>query len=316
MAHAVEQMMFVGETPWHGLGNQLDEAPTISEAITAAGLDWEVGLKDLQTVDGVPVNHRATYRKTDGSILGVVGPRYTPLQNVDAFDWFQPFIDAGECALHTAGSLHEGQKVWVLAQLNRDNSEIVRGDDVCKFILLSNSHDGTTAIRVGYTPIRVVCANTMAMAHSKGSGSKLIRIRHTRSSKTNLENVRDIMDNINAEFEATADQFRFLASRNFNQGDVRRYVKTMLDIQGTPDDDIKTRTRNILDDILTRIEGPKQSATGVRGTWWAAYNGFNEYLNYAKGRTEDNRLDSLWFGLNANDNIKALNTALEFANAV
>jgi len=316
MSHAVEQMMFVGETPWHGLGNQLDEAPTISEAITAAGLDWEVGLKDLQTVDGVPVNHRATYRKTDGSILGVVGPRYTPLQNVDAFDWFQPFIDAGECALHTAGSLHEGQKVWVLAQLNRDNSEIVRGDDVCKFILLSNSHDGTTAIRVGYTPIRVVCANTMAMAHSKGSGSKLIRIRHTRSSKTNLENVRDIMDNINAEFEATADQFRFLASRNFNQGDVRRYVKTMLDIQGTPDDDIKTRTRNILDDILTRIEGPKQSATGVRGTWWAAYNGFNEYLNYAKGRTEDNRLDSLWFGLNANDNIKALNTALEFANAV
>lgn len=316
MSHAVEQMMFVGQTPWHGLGNQLDEAPTISEAITAAGLDWEVGLKDLQTVDGVPVNHRATYRKTDGSILGVVGPRYTPLQNVDAFDWFQPFIDAGECALHTAGSLHEGQKVWVLAQLNRDNSEIVRGDDVCKFILLSNSHDGTTAIRVGYTPIRVVCANTMAMAHSKGSGSKLIRIRHTRSSKTNLENVRDIMDNINTEFEATADQFRFLASRNFNQGDVRRYVKTMLDIQGTPDDDIKTRTRNIMDDILTRIEGPKQSATGVRGTWWAAYNGFNEYLNYAKGRTEDNRLDSLWFGLNANDNIKALNTALEFANAV
>lgn len=316
MAHAVEQMMFVGQTPWHGLGNQLDEAPTISEAITAAGLDWEVGLKDLFTSDNEPVDARATYRKTDGSILGVVGPRYTPLQNVDAFEWFQPFLDAGECVLHTAGSLHFGQKVWVLAQLNRDNSEIVRGDDVCKFILLSNSHDGTTAIRVGYTPIRVVCANTMAMAHSKGSGSKLIRIRHTRSSKTNLENVRDIMDNINTEFEATADQFRFLASKNFNQGDVRRYVKTMLDIQGTADEDIKTRTRNIMDDILTRIEGPKQSATGVRGTWWAAYNGFNEYLNYAKGRTEDNRLDSLWFGLNANDNIKALNTALEFANAI
>ena len=315
MAHAVEQMMFVGETPWHGLGNQLDEAPTVSEAISAAGLDWEVGLKDLFTQEGTPVPARATYRKTDNSILGVVGPRYTPLQNVDAFDWFQPFIDAGECALHTAGSLHEGQKVWVLAQLNRDNSEIVRGDEVCKFILLSNSHDGTTAIRVGYTPIRVVCANTLAWAHSNRN-SQLIRIRHTRSSKSNLENVRDIMDNINAGFEATADQFRFLASKNFNQGDVRRYVKTMLDIEGTVDDDIKTRTRNIMDDILTRIEGPKQSATGVRGTWWAAYNGFNEYLNYAKGRTEDNRLDSLWFGLNANDNIKALTKAVEFANAV
>ena len=164
MPAAVENMMFVGETPWHGLGNKVDDGVNVNDAIVAAGLDWEVGLKDLQTIDGVPVSHRATYRKSDGSILGVVGPRYTPLQNRDAFDWFQPFLDANECAIHTAGSLHYGQKVWVLAQLNRDNSEIVSGDEVCKFILLSNSHDGTTAIRVGYTPIRVVCVNTLAFA--------------------------------------------------------------------------------------------------------------------------------------------------------
>jgi phage/plasmid-like protein (TIGR03299 family) len=315
MPAAVEQMMFVGATPWHGLGNKVDADIGVEDAIVAAGLDWEVGLKDLQTVDGVPVSHRATYRKTDGSILGVVGPRYTPLQNKDSFDWFQPFIDAGECGIHTAGSLHSGQKVWVLAQLNRDSSEIVPGDDVSKFILLSNSHDGTTAIRVGYTPIRVVCVNTLAMAHNNKS-SQLIRIRHTRSSKNNLEQVRDIMDNINSQFEATAEQFRFLASKNFNQGDIRRYVKTMLGIEGTVDDDIKTRTRNIMDEILALVEGPKQSATNVRGTWWAAYNGYNEYLNYNKGRTEDNRLDSLWFGANANDNIKALEKAMEFANAV
>ena len=315
MAAAIEQMMFVGATPWHGLGNQVDSDINVADAIVAAGLDWEVGLKDLQTVDGVPVNHRATYRKSDGSILGVVGPRYTPLQNRDSFDWFQPFLDAGECALHTAGSLHSGQKVWVLAQLNRDNSEIVTGDEVSKFILLSNSHDGTTAIRVGYTPIRVVCANTLAWAHSN-TNSQLIRIRHTRSSKNNLENVRDIMDNINAGFEATAEQFRFLASKDFNQADIRKYVKTMLGIEGTIDADIKTRTRNIMDEILALVEGPKQAATNVRGTWWAAYNGYNEYLNYNKGRTEDNRIDSLWFGVGANDNMKALKTAMEFANAI
>ena len=315
MAAAIEQMMFVGATPWHGLGNQVDSDINVADAIVAAGLDWEVGLKDLQTVDGVPVNHRATYRKTDGSILGVVGPRYTPLQNRDSFDWFQPFLDAGECALHTAGSLHSGQKVWVLAQLNRDNSEIVAGDEVSKFILLSNSHDGTTAIRVGYTPIRVVCANTLAWAHSN-TNSQLIRIRHTRSSKSNLENVRDIMDNINAGFEATAEQFRFLASKDFNQADIRKYVKTMLGIEGTIDADIKTRTRNIMDEILALVEGPKQAATNVRGTWWAAYNGYNEYLNYNKGRTEDNRIDSLWFGVGANDNMKALKTAMDFANAI
>jgi len=315
MSAMVEKMMFVGATPWHGEGTQLDENPSISEAITAAGLDWEVGLKDLVTTDGQPVPARATYRKTDNSVLGVVGPRYQPLQNQDAFDWFQPFLDAGECQLHTAGSLCMGQKVWVLAQLNRENSEIVSGDEVSKFILLSNSHDGTTAIRVGYTPIRVVCVNTLSMAH-KNSDSKLIRIRHTRSSKNNLENVRDIMDNINAQFEATAEQFRFLASRSFNQADIRQYVKVMLDIKNVQDEDIKTRTRNIMDEILALVEGPKQSATNVRGTWWAAYNGYNEYLNYTKGRTVSNRLDSLWFGQNGNDNSRALQTAMEFANAV
>ena len=113
MPAAVEKMMFVGETPWHGLGNSVDEGINVNDAIVAAGLDWEVGLKDLQTVDGTPVNHRATYRKSDGSILGVVGPRYTPLQNKDAFDWFQPFLDANECSIHTAGSLHSGPAFFV-----------------------------------------------------------------------------------------------------------------------------------------------------------------------------------------------------------
>lgn len=311
----VETMMFVGETPWHGLGEKLDENPTISEAITASGLDWEVGTRDLFTDEGKRVPAKATYRKTDGSILGVVGPRYTPLQNRDAFDWFQPFLDEGECSLHTAGSLSDGQKVWVLAQLNRDPSEIVQGDEVQKFILLSNSHDGTTAIRVGYTPIRVVCVNTLAFAHSH-KDSQLLRIRHTRSSKTALDNVRDIMDNINEQFEATAEQYRFLASRDFNQNDVRKYVKTLLGIEKKSPEDIKTRTQNILDEILATIEGPKQNMPGVRGTWWAAYNGFNEYLNYSKGRNANNRMESLWFGQNGNENRDALNTALEFANAI
>ena len=103
MSAAVESMMFAGETPWHGLGNKVDSTITISEAIENAGLNWNVGLKNLQTVDGIPVSHRATYREDTGNVLGVVGPRYTPLQNQDAFDWFQPFLDANECSLHTAG---------------------------------------------------------------------------------------------------------------------------------------------------------------------------------------------------------------------
>lgn len=202
-----------------------------------------------------------------------------------------------------------------MAKLNRDNCEIVKGDETAKFILLSNSHDGTTAIRVGYSFIRVVCANTLSFAHSDKQ-SKLLRIRHTRSSKTNLDNVRDIMDNINAGFEATAEQYRFLASKNYNQKDIQAYVKVVLGIEKTPDEDIKTRTRNIMDEVMGLIEGPKQSAANVRGTYWAAWMGYNEYLNYKKGRTADNRIDSLWFGQNGNDNQYAFEKAMEFANAV
>ena len=311
----VENMFYTGAEPWHGLGEKLEQAPTISEAITASGLDWEVGLKDLFTRDGEEVPARATYRKSDNSILGVVGPRYVPLQNREAFDWFQPFIDNGEASLHTGGSLSHGQKVWVLAQLNRDPSEIVPGDEVQKFILLSNSHDGKTAIRVGYTPIRVVCVNTLAFAHQHKE-SQLLRIRHTRSAKSNLDNVRDIMDNINMQFEATAEQFRFLASRDFHQGSVRQYVKTMLGVEKKPEGDLKTRTLNTINTVLRTIHGPKQDMPGVRGTWWAAYNGYNEWLNYERGRTTNNRLESLWFGQAGTDNNRALQLATQYADAV
>lgn len=321
MAHALDfnngraSMFYVKETPWHGLGQMVDENISIKEGIVAAGLDWTVELHDMVTTSGLTVKDKAMVRSDRNVVLGTVGPRYTPLQNEDCFDFFQPYLDAGECHLHTAGALHEGRKVWVLAKINRDNMKITKNDEVAKFVLLSNSHDGTTSIRVGYTPIRVVCANTMAQAHRKGTSS-LIRIRHTSSSKVNLEQVRETMNLIDQTFEATAEQYRFLASKNFNQADVRAYVKTMLDVADTPDADLKTRTKNIMEDIMGRIEGELQSMEGVRGTWWAAYNGVNERLNYEAGRNASNRMDSLWFGQNATLNNRALETALEFANAV
>lgn len=314
MVAAVETMFYVGRTPWHGLGVKLDSPPTVAEAIRESGLDWRVGLKDLFTRDGVAVPARATIRESDGQILGVVGPRYIPTQNADAFEWFTPFIETGEAAFHTAGSLQDGQKIWVLAQINRTPSEIVRGDEVAKFVMLSNSHDGTTAIRVGFTPIRIVCANTLAMAHS-ARASKLIRIRHTQSSVVNLEKVRDIMNLVDAEFEATAEQYRFLATRNFNYSDVRKYVKTILGVGNVEDSELKTRTKNTMDKIFEMIENERQSLPGVRGTWWAAWMGYNEYLNYEQGRNNDNRMNSLWFGPGVGENISALNLALEFANA-
>ena len=189
MAHEIETMAFFQQTPWHGLGTALDEDDLYDWRKTCekAGLAWDVELVPLVTADAqAQVRHKAVRRTTDGRTLGVVGPRFCVLQNRDAFAWFQPFLDAREAALHTAGSLRNGSRIWVLAKLNRAPLVVAPGDEVEKFILLSHGHDGSLAVRVGFTPVRVVCQNTLSMAHGSDA-SRLIRVKHTRDVHQNLD---------------------------------------------------------------------------------------------------------------------------------
>lgn len=335
MAHEIENMFSVKETPWHRLGKVLREAPNSENAIKLAGLDWEVGLKQLMTEDEELVDHKAAYRKTDGRILGVVGNRWTPFQNTDAFKWFDPFVESGEASYETAGSLRGGARVWVLAKLNREDSVVVRKSDdrVRKYILLSNGHDGVLAARVGFTPVRVVCANTMAMAHGN-KASKLIRVRHSKNIKENMEAIREVMNLANQEFEATAEQFRALSARQINESDLRKYVH-MVFVQKQPpkDGEFKSRWEALEIDGVTdtkkdggedgrsvfpRVQelfenGRGAELEGVKGTWWGAYNAVNEYLNWERGKDEDKRLDNLWYGQGASMNQKALQYAYVMA---
>jgi phage/plasmid-like protein (TIGR03299 family) len=306
-------MAYFGTRPWHGLGTALEEADLYdwSSASRKAGLNWEVELIPLVTADTqARVSHRAVRRTSDARVLGIVGPRYHPLQNKDAFAWFQPFLDAREAALHTAGSLKSGSRIWVLAKLNRDPLVIAEGDEVEKFLLLSHGHDGSLAVRCGFTPVRVVCQNTLAMAHGSDA-SKLIRLKHTKDVLENLANVREIMDLANSEFEATAEQYRRLARKSVNQADLRKYVRRVLKIDDGQD---STRSKNIVEEIVRLAEaGRGNDLPSVRGTLWTAYNGVSEWLTYNRGRSEDNRLNSLWFGDSAIANRHALAVALDMA---
>lgn len=307
--------IFAGGTPWDGLGKQIadDKLYDIVSGVQSSGLNWEVGLKECQTVDGEKIKTRLCYRKTDGKHLGEVGKSWTPVQNWDMFKWFQPWLDAQVCALHTAGSVSNDARVWVLCQVAQDPIEIVKGDEILPFVLLSNGHDGKMAVRAGFTAIRVVCANTLAMAHNAAS-SKLIRVRHSSKVAENMENIRDIMDLAKSDFIAQADEYKLLANKGINQDDVRKYVKMILDVENVADTDLPTKTKNIMGEIFAMIEGGKgQKNPLVQGTLWAAYNGVNEYLNYSKGRNASNRMDTLWFGQNATLNEKALKTALQMA---
>ena len=320
MSHEFESGFTVGRQSWHGLEKRIPEDKQLSvpDALEAAGLDWEVGLVPLvvapgEAQEGQPVPGRATFRKSDGKILGVVGMRYRCFQNLDAFKWFQPFLDSGEASFETAGSLKEGRRTWVLAKLNRAAMEIVPGDSVEKYLLLSNSHDGTTAIRVGFSPIRVVCWNTLSMAERNGA-SQLLKVRHTGSAQENLESIRATIDAANARFEATAEQYRMLAAKDISQSDVRKYVKRVFGVK--EDEKPSTRKQNILEEVIALTEaGAGNDRPEVTGTCWAAYNGVSEYLSHKRGRSADSRQDSLWFGDSANVNRVALEAAIELCQA-
>jgi phage/plasmid-like protein (TIGR03299 family) len=315
MPHEIESTAFAGATPWHGLGTALEDSDLYDwqSAARKAGLAWDVELVPLHTADTqAKVAHKGVRRTSDGRVLGVVGPRYCVLQNRDAFRWFQPFLDAREASLHTAGSLRHGSRVWVLAKINRQPLLIAPGDEVEKFILLSHGHDGSLAVRVGFTPVRVVCANTLALSH-RADASKLIRVRHSKSLHENLANIRQIMNLANQEFEATAEQYRRLAHSDINQADLRRYVRRVLKID--EQETVATRTANQIEEIIGLCEsGRGNDLPSIRGTYWSAYNGVSEWLGYQRGRSQQSRLDSLWFGESANLNRHALQVALEMLN--
>lgn len=313
MAHLVESMMYVGKEPWHGLGIPIPEGKKISvrEAIVTAGLDWKVELRHLFTenahrkITSGLLDYYAVCRTTDDACLGIVGPDYVPLQNEDALNWFQPFLDAGEATLETAGSLKGGKHVWALAKILDGNMDVGTKDSVAHYILLSNAHDGSVAVRVGFTPIRVVCNNTLTMAHAS-KASKLLKVRHTQNLLTNLEMVREIMNVARHEFSATVEQYRHLQRRGIDARGLEKYVRVVFSL---PDD---KGGRDLIHNVVYLFEnGRGHQEAGC--TYWGAYNAVSEYLNYFRGKTQDNTLSSLWFGESININKQALSVVLKMA---
>ncbi len=323
MSHEIENMFSVVETPWHGLGQVVQSAPTTEEAIKLAGLNWSVSKEKLFTQDGRDSGAYALQRDTDKSILSVVGEHYTPLQNTDAFQWFNPFLETGECSLETAGSLRQGQRIWIMAKLNRTPIDVGNGDLVNKFLLLSNGHDGILAARVSLTPIRVVCANTLSAAHSDDR-SAFIRVKHRGNIKQNLDAIRDIINTTDAKFEASAEKYRYLATKEVNTKDIEKYVKIVFEL---PEIAETERQKTTQETLIKNIEylfkyGKGQDLKAANGTAWGMYNAVTEYLSYKAGRVKnpallddarykDQRLNNLWFGQNKSLNDKALEEAIK-----
>lgn len=313
-------MMFVGEAPWHLLGTRLDNPATAAEAIVAAGLDYDVTLTGIATTGGTPVtNRRAVIRTDTHQVLGVVSPSYVPIQNRACFAFLDEVVAAGDLRYHTAGALGRGERVWMLAKL--PGQIRVRGDDVVdKFLLLSNSHDGSSALRVLFTSVRVVCQNTLhlALRHGHRQG---VSISHKGNLTSKVRHARDVLGlahEVYADAEVKIDR---LASHTPNAVELDAFFQALVPdpIDGDP-----TRARNTRGELHRLFEeGTGQDIPEVRHTTWAAVNAVTELVDHHRSTRGGNpldrsrqRLQPAWFGQGAALKSRAWELALELATAV
>lgn len=314
MAHNFESGFFVNTPAWHGLGNLIENAPTVQEGIIKAGLQWGVETKPLFMADGRKVTHNAVVRDDNDSILGVVGPNWTPLQNMDAFDFFNDFLDSGEVELETAGSLREGRIVWVLAKLKNATQEALKNDPIDRYFLLSNGHDGKRAVSMGFTDVRVVCNNTLNLADNSAS-SKLIKVIHSKQVKQNVKTIRDVIDFSHQRFAADMEKMRALTKSGINQNDVKKFVEVIFFPKIVGKDEISTRSKNKFQSTLDKINelievGAGSNIAGVKGTKYGLYQATTEYLTHHAFTNDDQRLTQMWFGKSKDQSIDALNYLL------
>jgi phage/plasmid-like protein (TIGR03299 family) len=238
----------------------------------------------------------------------MVGSGYEPLQNRDAFSFFTPFIENKWAEFHTAGALRQGERVWVLARV-RGDIVVGRDDTIERLLLLSNSHDGSAAVTIRFTPIRVVCQNTLNLAMR--GGSSVISIRHTRHVARNLAQARlsklkRVVEKVFADGESL---FGRMALRQMGAKDTNSFLemlfpRTDLQKRNNAEPERWIRIKQILED--THLTPP-----ATRRTLWALYNAIVHDEDYRKSNADnpDSRLDRVWFGSGNTLKLKALQAA-------
>ena len=224
MAANVETMFYVRETPWHGLGTRVMEAPRSEEALEVAGLNWMVRQEPIYTDNNLLIlGYKANVRDSDNRVLGVVTDRYKVVQNDEAFAFTDELLGEG-VRYETAGSLQNGRKVWILARMPREF--IINGEQISPYLVFSNTHDGSGAIKVAVTPIRVVCNNTLnlALSTAKRSWSMI----HTGDVKGKMEEARQTLFMAEKYMSRLGSEFENLRKIKLSDRQVMEYIKILL----------------------------------------------------------------------------------------
>ncbi|MDD6070556.1 MAG: DUF932 domain-containing protein [Clostridiales bacterium] len=248
MAAEVETMFYVRETPWHGLGTKVMEAPTSKEALSLSELDWRVEQEPIYTETGNLINgFKANVRDTDQKILGVVTDRYKVIQNEEAFAFTDELLGEG-VRYETAGSLQGGRKVWLLAHMPHEY--IIAGERISPYLVFSNTHDGSGAIRVAITPIRVVCNNTLnlALSTAKRSWSTI----HTGDIKSKLEEAKNTLFMANAYMDELGREFENLRQKKLTDKQVMDYIELLIPLDENATSQQKKNIIRLQEDMKMR----------------------------------------------------------------
>lgn len=288
MAALVESMVYTREKPWHGLGTRVDEAPTSADALRLAGLDWTVEQKNIQLCGGSKVpGYKANVRSTDGKVLGVVSDRYRIVQNADAFE-FTDSIIGGEVRYETAGSLNGGRKIWLLAKL--PETEIV-GDKTEPYLCFSNTHDGSGAIRVCMTPIRVVCNNTLNLALD--SAKRAWSVRHTGDLNNRMHEARACLRMANTYMGALAEKADRMANTTVTRDQLNQILTELFPVDEHSSEREKQNVKKLKDEYMVCYFAP--DILKFRGTAWGAVNAMSDMITHnAPLRKTENYRENNW----------------------
>jgi phage/plasmid-like protein (TIGR03299 family) len=314
MAHMIEMidgqasMAWAGDLPWHGLGTKVSNDLTPDQMLKAANLDWKVNpIAAFANIGGkqTDIGRSALVRDRDNRVLDVITNDWVPNQNSDAFEFFNDFVAAGEMEMHTAGSLRDGQIVWALAKI-KDSFELFKGDQVDSYLLFTNPHKYGSSIDVRFTPIRVVCNNTLTLSLSQNS-SQVVKVSHR--NEFNGDAVKETLGIAKEKLQSYKEMAAYLGSKRYNDETVVDYFKRVFPVTGAK----KEISKNA--EIALNIIDQQPGAEYAEGTWWQAFNAVTFMTDHVIGRSNDNRLQSAWYGYNKGLKTRALESAVEFADA-
>ena len=317
MAHLVESMAYVKETPWHGLGNKLGENQPIEVWQEEAGMNWQIKESEVlySVSEGIGLHVKANadskvlYRSDSLEPLSVVGRRYKVVQPREVLEFYRDLVSAGGFELETAGVLKRGRKLWALAKTGQEVM-LKGGDQVKGYLLLATACDGTLATTAQFASVRVVCNNTLQMAVGNAKGA--VKVPH--STVFDPVAVKQELGLGITAWDQFMDFVKALTDRKVHRIEAMNFL---VDVLGDPTLPLAEQpNQKALQGVygLFSGNGIGSGMASASGTAWGLLNAVTEYVDHQRrARSNDYRLDSAWFGRGAGIKQKAFETALRLA---